>query len=170
MSYQAVRRTTLASFAMCWWANSVTSENSPNSAGVLRRIALSDPCLCVSKPRRCRTSWKVASICQRLTNHEMICLGSTPRSVHNRARVSNPSWGSRISTQRNGTAGDPVPYQMAVFETISTGRSPPPYQLLTVMGSQVVFGSSATTERFGTREPFRRGLPICPGLRGAAGS
>ena len=52
----------------------------------------------------------------------------------------------------------------------STARSPSPYQLVTVMGIQAVFESSATTERFGRREPFRRGLPICPGLRGAAGS
>src|SRR4051812_22558519 len=31
--------------------NRVTSENKPNSAGVVLRIAKSDHCLCVSKPR-----------------------------------------------------------------------------------------------------------------------
>jgi hypothetical protein len=36
-------------------------------------------------------------------------------------------------------------------------------QLATVMSLQTVVGSSATTERFGTRSPLRRGLPICPG-------
>ena len=61
-------------------------------------------------------------------------------------------------------------YQSAVSETTSTVHSPLPYQLVTVMGIQAVFGSSATTKRFGRREPLSRGLPICPGLRGAAGS
>jgi hypothetical protein len=102
----------------------------------------------------------------------MIRSGSVSRSVHSKAWVSNffSSCGSRISTQRNGPAGKPVEYQIAVVETISTTRSVPPYQLLTVMGIQVVFGSSTIAERFGRREPLRRGLPIFLGLRGGAGS
>ncbi len=95
--------------------------------------------------------------------------GSASRSVHNKAWASNSSRGSRISTQRNGTAGKPVEYQTAVSETISTGRSVPPYQPLTVIGVQAVRGSSSTAERFGRRGPFRRGLPIWRGLRGRAG-
>jgi hypothetical protein len=76
---------------------------------------------------------------------------------------SEPSaCGSRIRTQRKGTAGNPVLCQTAVSETISTVRSSLPYQLATVMGLQTVAGSSATTERFGRRSPLRRGLPIWP--------
>src|SRR5215210_2391059 len=51
--------------------------------------------------------------------------------AQNRAWVSNSSCGSRISTQRTGTAGKPVEYQSAVSETISTVRCAPPYQSLT---------------------------------------
>ena len=46
-------------------AQTVTSEYSPSSAGVVRRIARSDHCRCVSTPRCSRTSWKVVSIRQR---------------------------------------------------------------------------------------------------------
>jgi hypothetical protein len=51
---------------------------------------------------------------------------------------------SRTSTQRMGTAGNPVLYQTAVADATSTVRSPPPYQSSTVAGVQVVEGSSAT--------------------------
>jgi hypothetical protein len=47
---------------------------------------------------------------------------------------------------------------MALSETISTVRSAPPYQSLTEMGIQAVFGSSTIVERFARREPFRGGL------------
>jgi hypothetical protein len=110
-----------------WWANRVTIENNPNSAGVVLRIASYDNCLCVSMPRCRRASWMVVSICQRKT--------------------------SRINTQRMGTAGkSPVLYQSAVAEATSTVRSPLPYQSSTVAGAQTVEGSSATSDRFGWRE------------------
>jgi len=70
------------------------------------------------------------------------------------------SLGSRINTQRNGHGGQTrAVYQMALSETISTVRCALPYQLATVIGIQTVFGSSATTERLGSRLPFLRGLP-----------
>src|SRR5215213_8271360 len=79
--------------------------------------------------------------------------GSAARSVQRRAWVSNSSFGSRIDTQRNGTTGRPLLYQRALSQTNSTTRCVPPYQLLTVMGIRAVFGSLATTERLGRREP-----------------
>ncbi len=145
--------------AFCRWAKRVTSENSPKSAGVVLCIAISDHCRCVSNPRCRRTSWKVASICQRLTNQERIFCGSASRSVHRRAWVLNSPLGSRTKTQRRGTANKPVLYQTAVLEAISTMRSPLPYHLAILAGFQTVFGSSATPERFGRRSPLRRGLP-----------
>src|SRR5215207_6720898 len=74
-----------------------------------------------------------------------------------------PSLGSRIRTQRTGTAGKPVEYHTAVFEAISTMRSPLPYQLAILVGFQTVFVSWATSERLGSRSPLRRGLPIWTG-------
>jgi hypothetical protein len=74
----------------------------------------------------------------------MIRAGSAERSVHSKAWLSKSPSGSRIKTQRMGTAGSPVEYQMAVSETISTVRCAPPYQLLSVIGVQVLFGSSST--------------------------
>src|SRR5215207_4024304 len=170
LSYQAALRTMPSLLAMYRWARSATTENSPSNAGAVLWIALRDQCRWVSNPRRWRTSWNVVSICQRKTNQEMIRPGSASRSVHSKAWVSNSSCGSRIRTQRRGTAGKPVLYQMALSDLIFMVRPPPPYQLLTVMGIQAILGSSTTAERFGRREPFRRGLPICPGLRGGAGS
>jgi hypothetical protein len=102
------------------------------------------------------------------TNHLTICSGPAPRSVHSKPWVANSPLGSRTNTQRMGTAGNPVLYQTAVAEDPSTVRSPLPYQSSTVAGTQSVEGSLATTERFGRRLPFRRGLPICPALRGGA--
>jgi hypothetical protein len=89
-------------------AKKATSENSPNSAGVVRRMANFDHCLCVSNPRCLRISWKVTSNCQRITNQQTIFCGSVSRSVHRRTRVLNSPLGSRTRTQRRGTANKPV--------------------------------------------------------------
>jgi hypothetical protein len=69
-----------------------------------------------------------------------------------------------------GTGGSPVWYQTAVAEATSTVRSPLPYQLLTATGVQMLPGAFATAAKVGKRLPLRRGLPICFGLRGGAGS
>ena len=61
------------------------TENRANGAGATLRIALSDQCLWVSNPKRWGTSWKVVSICQRLTNQPMIRPGSATRSVQRSA-------------------------------------------------------------------------------------
>ena len=61
--------------------------------------------------------------------------------------------GSRISTQRTGTAGKPVEYQTAVSETISTVRCEPLYQSLTEMGFHG-FGI------FGHRREVRQALAL----------
>jgi hypothetical protein len=77
--------------------------------------------------------------------------------VQSKAWVLNSPCGSRTSTQRMGTAGNPVlylRYQSAVPEATSTLRSSPPYQLSTVAPAQAVLGSSATSARFGS--------PVCP--------
>src|SRR5215211_2075273 len=84
----------------------------------------------------------------------MICSGFASRSVHKRAWVSNSSLGSRIKTQRNGTAGNPVEYQSAVSETTSTSRSSSPYQWASVIGVQSMCASSVTAERLGKRSPL----------------
>ncbi len=76
------------------------------------------------------------------------------------AWVLNPPSGSRIRTQRTGTANKPVEYHTAVVEAISTLRSPLPYQLAIVVSFQTVLGSWATRESLGKRSPLRRGLPI----------
>src|SRR5215207_5495145 len=161
LSYQAAfLSTTFAPLAIRCSTSSVTSENRAKSVGVVLRIASSDYCLCVSNPRCRRTSWKVTSSCQRITNQQRIFCGSAPGSVQRRAWVLNSFCGSRTKTQRRGTANKPVLYQTTVSEAISTIRSLSPYQLAIVVGFQEVLGSSATTERFGRRLPFRRGLPI----------
>src|SRR5215216_5144959 len=149
--YQAACRKAPAPCAIRSCANRVTSENSPNRAGVVLRIAISDHCLCDSNPRCLRICWKVTSSCQRITNQQSILCGSALRSVHRSAWVLNSPCGSRTTTQRIGTAGNPVLYQTAVAQATSTVRFPPPYQSSTVVGVQVVEGSSATTERFGRR-------------------
>src|SRR4051812_49844786 len=93
----------------------------------------------------------------------MICHGSASRSLQRRAWVLNSPRGSRISTQRRGTAANPVLYQTAVPETISTARSLLPYQWRSVIDAHSVSGFFATTERLGSRSPLRRALPICWG-------
>ena len=73
-------------------------------AGVVLRIASSDQCLCVSKPK-CLTHLLEGSFhlpAPYEPRDDLRWLGS--RSVHSRAWVSNSSSGSRIRTQRNGTA------------------------------------------------------------------
>ena len=66
------------------------ARNNPNSsAGVVRRIAISDHCLCLGleseMPRH--TSWKVTSSCQHITNQERIFCGSALRACLVRVRV-----------------------------------------------------------------------------------
>jgi hypothetical protein len=90
----------------------------------------------------------------------MICSGPSGEIGAKERLVLNSPWGSRMSTERNGTAGNPVLCQTDVCETISAMRFSLPYQLLNVMVLQSVLGSSATTERLGSLSPLRRGLPI----------
>jgi hypothetical protein len=66
-------------------AQSVISENSPSSIGVVRSMAGSDDCRWVSTPRWRRTSAKVTSMDQRRTNHRRISSGAASRSVHRNA-------------------------------------------------------------------------------------
>src|SRR5215217_697737 len=139
------------------------SENNPKSAGVVRRIANSDHCLCVSNPRCRRTSWKVTSSCQRITNQQPIFCGSASRSVQRRAWGLNFPSGSRTNTQRKGTANKLVEYQTAVSEATSTVHSPLPYQLAILVIFLTFQGSGAHRERLGRRSPLRRDLPLCPG-------
>src|SRR5215216_5929431 len=159
LQYQAACRTTPTARVIRQSTNKAISENSPSKAGVVHRIAISDHCLCVSNPRCLRASWKVTSSCQRITNQQRIFCGSASRSVQRRAWVLKPPSGSRISTQRTGTANKPVEYQTALAEAISTVRSLSPYQLAIVVSFQTVAGSSVTSERLGKRSPLRRGLP-----------
>jgi hypothetical protein len=132
-------------------------REQPQQCRVVLLMASSDHCLCVSNPKCRRISWKVASSCQRITNQEWIFSGSALRSVHSRAWVLNCASGSRTKTQRRGTANKPVEYHTAVLDVISTMRSPLPYQLAILAHFQEVLGSSATTERFSSRSPRRRG-------------
>src|SRR5829696_548138 len=141
MVSQAACRTTPTAGVIWRSTNNAISENSPSKAGVVRRMAISDHCLCVSNPRCLRASWNVTSNCQRITNQERTFRGSALRFVHRRAWVLKSPSGSRTKTQRTGTAGNPVEYHPAVAETISTVRSALPYQLAIVVGSQTVLGS-----------------------------
>src|SRR3954464_4644467 len=133
LRYQAAVATARRAWRLSRAAMSVIRENSPSKQGVVRAIALSDHWRWVSTPRWSRTSRKVTSTCQRWTNQVRICNGSRVRSVQRRACGSKRPWGSRRSTQRIGTVGRPAWCQTAVEEWISTVRSPPPYQLGTVM-------------------------------------
>jgi hypothetical protein len=45
LRYHAARRTGSMLCIIRWWAKRLTSENSANNAGVVRRIASSDHCL-----------------------------------------------------------------------------------------------------------------------------
>src|SRR5215217_3917006 len=57
------------------------SENSPSKAGVVRSIAKSDHWRCVSNPRCLRTSWKVTSNCQHITNQQTNFIRRKKRDV-----------------------------------------------------------------------------------------
>jgi hypothetical protein len=78
-----------------WWAKRVTSENKPKSAGVVRRIAISEHCLWVSIPRCRRASWKVVSICQRKTNHLRSAQG--PQGRHQDRCTARPGWRKHLA-------------------------------------------------------------------------
>ena len=116
------------------------NENSVKSAGAVRWIAISDHASGSRSPGadELLETWTPFASVSRTTKL------SEPDRLRDRctARLGseNPPSGSRIKTQRMGTAGSPVEYQMAVSEMTSTARSPPPYQLLTVIGVQAVFG------------------------------
>ncbi len=105
-------------------ANSVTIENRASRQCVVRAMALSDHCRCVSTPRWARASWKVTSTVQRRTNHPTICAGSRVRSVQSRAWGGRRASGSRMSTHRIGTTGRPPCRHTAVSEAISIVRAP----------------------------------------------
>jgi hypothetical protein len=161
--YHAARRKAPVACLIWRWANKVITENSPNSAGVVLRIAISDHCLCVSNPRCLRTSWKVTSGYRRITNQERIFLGSASRSVRRRAWVSNSACGSWIDTHRARGHGDGhgeqpsgVPHgRLGSDLDRSIVRSVSPYQLAIVVGAQTVLESSATAERLGKRSALR---------------
>lgn len=61
--YQEATSVLTSAFVWCMLkATSVTKENSPIKRGVVRAIALSDHCRCVSTPSRARVSSNVTSI------------------------------------------------------------------------------------------------------------
>src|SRR5918911_1998889 len=70
-------------------ASSVTKENRPSRAGVVRAMARSDHWRWVSRPRWRRASSKVTSSCQRWTNQARIWSGVARTSVHSSACVAN---------------------------------------------------------------------------------
>src|SRR5271165_2341880 len=121
-------------------AQTVISEYNPSSAGVVRRIARSDHCRCVSTPRCSRTSWKVVSIRQRNTKRLRIATGSRSRSVQRNAWGSRTPEGSRTRTQRIGAGGRPLEYQTEVPETYSSLPVCPPYHSAIVTWVQTVMG------------------------------
>jgi hypothetical protein len=149
----------------------VITENTPSSAGAVLWIACSDQCRYVLKP-------------QALANLRKSSLhlpaSYKPRDDPSRIGIkvgAQQGLGLKLSFRvadqdpaHRGTAGKPVLYQTDLRETTSTLRLPLPYQSATVMVFQVIAESSATTERLGKREPFRRGRPSCPRRRGGAGS
>ena len=111
------------SSAITRWAKSVTTENRPNSAGAV----LLDRHL---RPMPLRLEAQaLADLLKRGLHlpapHEP---RDDPRRIGREVGAQQSlglevSSGSRINTQRNGTAGNPVEYQTAVSETISTVRS-----------------------------------------------
>src|SRR3954451_12219007 len=147
LGYQAARRgeTPPSSTSS---AHSVTSEKRPSSAGVVRAIARSDHCRCVSTPRCRRTSANVTSTDQRRTNQRSTSSGSASGSVHRKPCGSNSPAASRTRSQRTGTRL-PGWYQSAVPEIRSIRRSVRPYQPATVTRRQRVFGSARRSARVG---------------------
>ena len=122
--------------------------------GVVRAMARPDHRRWVSMPRWVRTSWKVASSCQRNTNHWRIWAGSAAGPVHSRAWGAKASWGSRINTQRMRTSGLPEPYHTAVWEVSSTARLVPSCQATSALVQLTEDWSSSV---------FSDGRPFCPG-------
>ena len=114
LRYQASVRTAERARRSRRAASSVTIENSASRQGVVRAMARSDHWRWVSTPRWSRTSRKVTSTCQRWTNQRTICSGSRAGSVQSRACGSKRCRGSRSSTQRIGTTGEPAWRQTAV--------------------------------------------------------
>lgn len=164
-------------------AHGVTSENKSSSAGlqpapravppgdrfaIVRRMARSDHCRCVSTPRWRRASSKVVSTRQRRTNQRRMSTGSAVRSVHRNACGSFSPLGSRTSTQRIATRM-PGWCHGAVPEAMSSLRSVRPYQPSMLTLRQRVAGFSSRCFRVGSRPPLTGGRPTAPGLRGGAG-
>src|SRR5215207_10794839 len=170
LRYQAACLKAPAACAIRPWANTVTSENKPISAGVVRRIAISDHCLCVSNPRCLRTSWKVTSNCP--AHHEPG--EDLPRiglEVSTQEGLGcEPSFGIADQHPAHGHGGQTrgVPHGRLRSDLDHALPTPIPVGDLGRLpnGSR----SSATTERLGKRSPFMRGLPIWPWRRGGAGS
>src|SRR5215212_7049005 len=70
-------------------------QTGSKSAGVVRRIAISEHCLWVSIPRCRRASWKVVSICQRKTNHLRSAQG--PQGRHQDRCTARPGWRKHLA-------------------------------------------------------------------------
>jgi hypothetical protein len=110
-------------------AANATKEYSPKSAGVVRPMAQSFHCPCVSMPRWARASSKVTSIRQRRTNHSIICCGVCEAVRHEGLgfkgvlRVAN-----QYPPNGDGRQAGVIPHHTAVSVQTSTSRSPPPYQ------------------------------------------
>src|SRR3954447_10406845 len=170
LRYQASVDTAVRAWRSRRAASRDTRENSPSRQGVARAIARSDHWRWVSTPRWSRTSRKVTSTRRRRTNQRTTCSGSRAGSVRSRAWGSKRPRGSRSSTQRIGTTGEPAWRHTAVPEQTSTTRSPSPYRPGTAISAQRVPASARTAERFGRRAPLVRGRPTVPGRRGGAGS
>ena len=85
LRYQAATfgRSTLVASRARLSAHTVISENNPSNAGVVRRIARSDHCRCVSTPRWARTSWNEwATYCPStlpFRSNDQIPISSTSR-------------------------------------------------------------------------------------------
>src|SRR5215468_10599976 len=140
-------------------ANNVMMENRPSSAGVERKIALSDHWRWVSTPKCARTSSNVTSTCQRRTNHARMSCGRASRSVARNACGSSSPLGSRTRSQRIGTGATPPRYQSAIPLVISTMRLVRPYHRLMRQRCQRTFGSLRMVESFLSFLPLIAGRP-----------
>ncbi len=86
LAYQAVvRGNSIAPVAVKRWAMTQTHANNPNSTGVVRAMARSDPCRGVSTPRGRRLSSNVTSTFQRRTKAVTIHGGSHAGQVQKNA-------------------------------------------------------------------------------------
>ena len=99
----------------------------------------------------------------------MIRKGSASVSVQTSACVLIWQSGSLISTHLICTGGLPQRYQTAVSDVISSVRAGPSFHG-TDTRLQDTSGLSRSSMGEGSRFPFRRGLPICPGTLSGAGS